>query len=178
MNSDDTIRTRAALATLDASLNGMDASLARLHAMARTPRPAAAVIVVDDNAPYAEGIAALLRTRLGIEVVVVTDPHKAHAQLTSRVWSLALLDLHLGSPDVNGIDLLRALPRSTPVILVSGVLPNELDTIARRERADAHFAKPHEDIGAVIECARGLLGRRSPPTPATTFQPLPPRAPR
>ncbi len=142
-----------ARADLDAALSRLRTQVARLMDP-RAPRtmrseritrrhPRADVLLVEDD-PFAGELGAYLRAHLdgGATVRVVQRAEEALQLAGSGTWGVAVLDLHLGHARITGLDVLAALPASTPVVLVTGVTPNELPQIAREARVDAHLTKP------------------------------------
>ena len=57
-------------------------------------------------------------------------------------WDLAILDLYLGHPRLTGLDILELLPRSTRVILITGVTPDQLPSLSRVTRVESYLTKP------------------------------------
>jgi CheY-like chemotaxis protein len=68
------------------------------------------VLVIDDDAPAAESLAALLWTR-GAAADWAVNAHGAIARLSLKPYSALVLDVYLPGPD--GLELLRTL-RATP----------------------------------------------------------------
>ena len=66
------------------------------------------VLIVDDHADTAALLARVLR-RAGIEAQAVTGGVEALSFMTGRVPALVILDVMM--PDMNGIDVLRAMRR-------------------------------------------------------------------
>ena len=142
-----------ARATVDAALDRLDAQIARLRnpnaprvmrsERITRPHPSADVLLVDDD-PFAAEQGAYLRAQFpgGATVRVVSRAADALQLAQHGTWRVAVLDLHLGDPRITGLDVLAALPASTRTVLVTGVAPSELPTIARESRVDAHLTKP------------------------------------
>ena len=88
-----------------------------------TRRPAARILVVDDNASVA-GLMSQLLTMRGYEVVVASDANKAEAEVLRQPPDLILSDVRM--PGKSGYDLCRDLKgnpatRLIPFILITGL---------------------------------------------------------
>jgi len=125
--------------------------------------PARRVLVVDDNADAAEGVALVLQF-LGVLTHVVNDGAAALAALDSFRPHLVLLDL--GMPGLDGYDVARwirqrASHAGTRIVALTGW--GDAAERARTVEAgfDAHLVKP-VDIAAL----QALLGRGEAPAPA------------
>ncbi len=103
----------------------------------------ARILVVDDEHLTTE----MLRTFLGImghEAVEVHSGKQMHDRLAYDRFDAVLLDIML--PDVNGIDLCKALrsdptTSALPIIMISAYIPPLLDE-ATRAGADGYLVKP------------------------------------
>lgn len=127
-------------------------------------RRVAAILYVDDHA-LAHLYGDALREALpGCMVSVVTNADEAIAAARSGSWTVAVLDLHLGHPSLTGLDVLAELPTSTRVVLVTGVLPEDLPEVARRAEVDAHLVKPFAP-DALARVVAGLLAQPETATP-------------
>jgi DNA-binding response OmpR family regulator len=87
-----------------------------------TPR----LLLCDDSPVERLALAHYLR-KIGFDVDEAGDGESALAQLKNREVDLLLLDLEM--PDVDGIDILnyvRKHRRALPVILLSGLSPDEI----------------------------------------------------
>ncbi len=124
--------------------------------------PARRVLVVDDNADAAEGVALVLQF-LGMQTHVVNDGAAALSALDSFRPHLVLLDL--GMPGLDGYDVARWMRQrdshaGTRIVALTG-----WGDAAERARTlesgfDAHLVKP-VDIAAL----EALLGRSEAPAP-------------
>ena len=157
----------AALARLRTQLDALKNRAPRILRSERTtnPHPRADVLLVDDD-PFAREQGAHLRELLGDGATVRVAQCAADAlDLAHRgTWRVAVLDLHLGDPRITGLDVLAALPASTRVVLVTGVAPADLPSIAREARVDAHLSKPFPP-DALARVVAGLLARDGVATP-------------
>lgn len=100
------------------------------------------ILLVEDDAPLARGIAMALDTA-GREVVIAASAQEARAAMAARRFALVLLDINL--PDGNGLGLLRALRDAgdtTPVILLTAN-DLEMDEVVGLEAgANDYITKP------------------------------------
>jgi two-component system, cell cycle sensor histidine kinase and response regulator CckA len=81
------------------------------------------VLVVDDEAMIRGVASALLRRRLGFEVITASDGPEALEIFTERKDEISLVMLDLGMPGMSGwqtLPALRGLRLDIPVILSSG----------------------------------------------------------
>ncbi len=105
-------------------------------------RPAARILIVDDERDFAESLADILLSR-GYEVRITPGPEEARA--AAREWEadLALLDLRLGR--ANGVDLipdLRAIRPSLISLMLTGYADTEAAIIALQRGAYDFLRKP------------------------------------
>ncbi len=126
------------------------------------------ILLVEDNRALAEGLSTLLRGS-GYAVDVVSDGASAHAVAAAESFDLVILDLNL--PEMDGLDVLRAMRarqnRAAVLILTARGTPEErikgLDL-----GADDYLIKPF-DIGEFEARVRVLLRRQAgcaPPSSA------------
>lgn len=115
------------------------------------------LLVVDDNADSANGLARLLRRR-GYLVDVVYDGESALAHALATPPAALLLDI--GLPGIDGYETLRRLrlqagsTRAAPVcIALTGYGQEEDFHRSRASGFDAHFIKP-VDIASLLACLR------------------------
>ena len=126
----------------------------------RTPT----VLYVDDD-PFTRERAALLREALpDCMVHVASTADDAMRAAREGTWTVAVLDLHLGHPQLTGLDVLAALPTTTRVVLVTGVAKSDLSELARRVEVDAHLVKPFAP-DALARVVAGLLAQPETATP-------------
>ena len=117
----------------------------------------ASVLVVEDDAPLRETLAATLGT-LGGEVHTAATLSEAIREVTKRPVELVLLDI--GLPDGDGTELLKRLRAATdvPVIVLSGRTDEE-DKIAILDAgADDFLIKPCS-AAELLARVRGLMRR-------------------
>ncbi|RVO58805.1 response regulator transcription factor [Sinorhizobium meliloti] len=118
------------------------------------------ILLVEDNRALAEGLSTLLRGS-GYAVDVVSDGASAHAVAAAESFDLVILDLNL--PEMDGLDVLRAMRarqnRAAVLILTARGTPEErvkgLDL-----GADDYLIKPF-DIGEFEARVRVLLRRQA-----------------
>lgn len=118
------------------------------------------ILLVEDNESLAEGLSALLR-QTGYAVDVVHDGASAEALAMAESFDLVILDLNL--PQMDGLDVLRAMRgrrnAAAVMILTARGAPDErvkgLDL-----GADDYLIKPF-DIGEFEARVRSLLRRQA-----------------
>lgn len=94
------------------------------------------VLVVDDEVGDCDLIGQLLRRIQGVVVVCTHTFTEARKAIGQQDFAVVLLDMHL--PDGNGWELARLVPRTSAVVLMSGVVPpDELEMVRDRTRAQA-----------------------------------------
>ena len=125
--------------------------------------PARRVLVVDDNADAAEGVALVLQF-LGVQTHVVNDGAAALAALDSFRPHLVLLDL--GMPGLDGYDVARWIRQrdshaGTRIVALTGWGDSAERARTMEAGFDAHLVKP-VDFAAL----QALLGRGETPAPA------------
>jgi len=104
--------------------------------------PAKHILVVEDDSDIAE----LLRLNLadeGYGVEVATNGESALARLPARPWDAVILDLML--PGMDGMEVcrrIRALPRYTPIIIVSAKSAETERILGLEQGADDYITKP------------------------------------
>jgi CheY-like chemotaxis protein len=130
----------------------------------RRSRRTPAILYVDDD-PFTRFSGQMLREAFpGCMVSVVTTAEEAMRAARAEAWTIAVLDLHLGHPNLTGLDVLADLPTTTRVVLVTGVAKSELSEIARRVEVDAHLEKPFSPE-ALFRVVAGLLAQPETVTP-------------
>lgn len=121
------------------------------------PRPTgrATVLVVDDDPAIGRTLRLNLRAR-GYEVEVVTDGRAALQVVAARPPDLAILDL--GLPDVDGIQVLARLRRTSdiPLLVLSARYGSETKVQALDLGADDYLTKPF-DINELLARIRVAL---------------------
>jgi len=118
------------------------------------------ILVAEDNRTLADGLAAVLRTA-GYAVDVVNDGISADAAASNTDFDLVILDLNL--PEMDGLDVLRALRRrrSTSSVLVltaRGAMDQRVRGLDLG--ADDYMSKPF-DVPELEARVRMLLRRRA-----------------
>jgi DNA-binding NtrC family response regulator len=118
------------------------------------------VLVVDDD----ERIRQLLMdtlSALGYNTIGAPDGNEALSILKKRNIDLVIADIRM--PQMNGIDLLKAIKNSQPalpVLIITGYDYNYAMDQAMEAGADGFLAKPFR-IGKIEELMRNVLGKRS-----------------
>lgn len=118
------------------------------------------ILVAEDNKTLADGLSAVLRTA-GYAVDVVHDGVSADAAASNTDFDLVILDLNL--PEMDGLDVLRALRRrrSTSSVLVltaRGAMDQRVRGLDLG--ADDYMSKPF-DVPELEARVRVLLRRRA-----------------
>ena len=108
--------------------------------------PGRRVLVVDDQAHFSDLVVRLL-TPEGLSVDVATDGETALRAIAGTSPDIVLLDI--GLPDIDGIDLCRAIKRSVntclvPVVLLTGHSDREHRLAGIDAGADDFIAKPFD----------------------------------
>jgi CheY-like chemotaxis protein len=139
---------------------------------AAEPRPAAAplvpgatarVLLVDDHDLVRRGVADLLRTAGGLEVVgEASDGEEALALAVSLAPDLVLMDVEL--PRLDGIEAARRILRVLPSTRVLGLSLADPDDARRRMLAAgaAGFVAKDEPPEALLAAIAGALGGTAP----------------
>ncbi len=115
------------------------------------------ILVIEDDDNTAEVIRILLRD-VGFRPVTVDCGQDAIHELSSSTPDLILLDLNL--PDMNGLEILRAVRMNSfvPVIVLSGYGKDRDRVVALEAGADDYMAKPFSPE-ELIARVRALLRR-------------------
>ena len=127
--------------------------------------PEATVLVVDDEASFAEALSVGLK-REGFRVHVASDGAEALALFDALQPDLVLLDLML--PGLSGIEVCRQLrtKSSVPIVMVTAK-DAEIDTVVGLEvGADDYVTKPYR-IRELVARMRAVL-RRAPANESAT----------
>lgn len=138
------------------ALAGLSAQIAATLAPA-APR----VLLVEDDPDVGELLAESLRSAFAgcgrpLYLRLVADAVDACEAARRESWAAAVVDLPLGHARLSGLDVVAALSSWTPVVLVSGTVPEALPALAGRVRASAHFEKP-VDLARLAACVGDLL---------------------
>jgi DNA-binding NarL/FixJ family response regulator len=116
------------------------------------------VVLADDHPVYRSGLAGLLETTEGLEVVGEADDGKGALELVAlHEPDVLLLDLEM--PEVDGFDVLRALADSAVAVLVL-TMHGDDDSVFEAMKAGARgfvskSASPREVLDAVRVVADG-----------------------
>jgi DNA-binding NtrC family response regulator len=124
--------------------------------MADSPR----ILLLDDDPALLECLSEMLRLRLpAVGVEACEAPAEAMDRLYSTDYQLVISDLKM--PSMDGLAVLRmvkAVRPSMPVLLITGVIPDEdVTALARRHGAIDLVSKPLER-NAFIETITRILG--------------------
>ncbi|HEX2164991.1 MAG TPA: NAD(+) synthase, partial [Thermoanaerobaculia bacterium] len=120
---------------------------------------AARILVVEDEAAIAEGLALNLGLK-GYDVGVAGDGRKALEKLEAEDWDLVLLDVRL--PEVDGFEVcqrLRARGDFTPVLMLTARTQPDDVVYGLKLGADDYVTKPF-DLAELLARVEGLLRRR------------------
>ncbi len=118
------------------------------------------ILVVDDDATIARTLRINLRAR-GYDVVIMTDGRGALAAFAEQRPDLVVLDL--GLPDLDGVEVLRRIRRTsaTPVIVLTARHDSDDKVEALDEGADDYVTKPFgiDELLARVRVALRRTGR-------------------
>lgn len=122
------------------------------------------IIVLEDDAEFAELVAALL-TNQGHEVWTTDDPRRGLKRIRSADPDLVILDLTL--PGMDGLEICRRLKESPatrpiPILILTARTSKHMQRIAARYRADHYMTKPLEDVEEFLRWVAALLRRKVP----------------
>lgn len=149
-----------------------------LERRAERPAGAAAVLVVDDSVSVCRAIERMLMPR-GHRVVVLNSGEEALATLADERFDLVICDVVL--PDVEGLAICRFVRESPAhagiaVLLISGLVTDEVRRQAAAAGADALLAKPFRGdalVGRVDELLAGTAGGAAGPARVAESRPAP-----
>ncbi len=117
------------------------------------------VLVVDDD-PTARRMLDVRMRALACRVTMAANAQEALAALAREVPAVIVLDVRL--PDMDGLDVLRAIHEhdpTLPVVLVTAHGSADIRAAAVQERAIAYFEKPFDPRRLEL-VVRGVLERR------------------
>ena len=100
------------------------------------------VLIVDDEANIRRTLTVCLESR-GHQITAVTNSRDAIAEVESRVFDLAFLDIRLGTE--NGLDLIRSLLNISPwlkIIVITAYASIDTAVEAMKRGADDYIPKP------------------------------------
>ncbi len=125
------------------------------------------VLVVDDDPTILRTLRINLRAR-GLDVVAVATGQAALASVAEEAPDLVVLDL--GLPDLDGVEVLRALRRTStvPVVVLSARHESDDKVEALDEGADDYVTKPFgmDELMARVRAAIRRAGTDLPQMPA------------
>ena len=130
------------VSTIPAMLPGERIRPDNRNGQVSTGKPRARILVVDDEKPMADVLAAYLTTAGYSSSAVYSAAEGLHA-LEQQQYDLVIADLMLS--DMSGIDLLEALrerSKKVRVIIMTGYATIESGTEAIRKGADDYISKP------------------------------------
>jgi DNA-binding NtrC family response regulator len=113
------------------------------------------IMLVDDNAYLLECMERIL-SALGYAVSTYDDPQDAVQAYCRTGFDLVITDMKM--PEMNGLELLRALRRHNPeaiVLVVTGCDDSLLLEEAEKSGAYTLFKKP-VDLEVLIDCLRNI----------------------
>jgi len=121
--------------------------------------PASNILLIHHNRP---GLAArkCVLEEIGYCVTAVSNPHDGLEQFAKSKFDLVITDFRM--PHMNGDELireLRDLRRSTPVILISGVV-DALGLNEENTGADVVIAKSNVEVNHMIRAVNRLLRKK------------------
>lgn len=104
------------------------------------------LLIVDDEREVQHFFSYLLRTK-DIELFFAANAAQVQAQLTTRTYDAALIDIRL--PDINGLDILKTIKEQMPacrVVIMTGYSTVKSALEAIRLGADDYIEKPFDNI--------------------------------
>ena len=113
------------------------------------------ILVVDDDAASGELLAEIFAAQ-GWNTHAAHTPQRAREFADEQKFDLVVSDINLEA-DENGLDLLRSLRETCPVILVTGFGSLEMAIEATREGAYDFISKPFK-VEEVVAAARRAMG--------------------
>lgn len=132
----------------------------RLEIVKFREEPEMQVLLVEPNPACARALTALLSTA-GFDFV--TAPQAEDALELARNYNFSLVLTELNLPDMQGLDLLKALhgaASATPLIVLSSLSSPEAKIAALTSGADDYVCKPYH-AGELIARLRSLVRRSS-----------------
>lgn len=131
------------------------------------------ILIIDDDAPSRESLAATLSIE-GFDVVTAVNGEEAIPLVLSAQPSLILLDMQLA--DSQGLSVFRSISTISPVpVIMVTARHDELDAVLALEAGAAdHITKPPRprELTARIRAVLRRVGHQPPPmgaTPVTTY---------
>ncbi|HYN24324.1 MAG TPA: response regulator, partial [Pyrinomonadaceae bacterium] len=117
-------------------------------------------LLLADDSITIQKVVALTFADEGVEVVTVSDGHKAIEQLQGITPDIVLADVFM--PEVNGYEVCRYIKQNAklkhiPVMLLVGSFEPFDEAEARRVGADDILTKPFQSIRRLIDKVGGLV---------------------
>jgi len=130
--------------------------------------PATRVLIVEDDPELRRALALNLTAR-GYAVVTAADGTTALNEAASAVPDVVVLDL--GLPDLDGMDIIRALRAysRTPIVVLSGRSESGDKVSALDSGADDYVTKPF-DIHELVARLRAATRRAVPEEPGSSIK--------
>jgi DNA-binding response OmpR family regulator len=121
------------------------------------------VLIVDDEEPIRFALREYL-VRKGLQVTCAGEVEEAEALLSTRQYSVAIVDLRLsgsyGSEGLDIISLLREKSPETRTVLLSANMTKEAEKAAEEMGVDVVLSKPIP-LSGVAEIVFGLINSQS-----------------
>lgn len=139
------------------------------------------VALLDDHEFILKGLASHLRQAAGLTVVGSHSCSRAfRAMLAETPVDVALVDYSLGTDDLDGVALVKALRAHHPqlrILVVSGHAEAVTVRMLLREGADGFFAKSQDANGMVEAITRVMSGETYLPPSLGAISPAKPPSP-
>jgi CheY-like chemotaxis protein len=115
-------------------------------------------LVVDDD-PVSRRMVTAVLERAGLDVVESTDGCEAWVELTDTPFDIVITDREM--PEMDGLELIRTMRRSTvvaavPIVMLTASPRDARGTEANREGASAFLTKPVSSR-ELVDTVRALL---------------------
>jgi DNA-binding response OmpR family regulator len=124
------------------------------------------ILIVDDESLIRHSLSAALRQD-NIQVKAVPCGNDALGEIDAAFYDLCFLDVNL--PDINGLDLMKAIRKSSPatkIVIMTASVIDELDMVQSiQANANLFLAKPF-DLDHVKPFVDRIMGETSPLRPA------------
>ena len=115
------------------------------------------VLIIDDEKSIARALMLKLQKE-GFKIDVAFSGKEALPLLTSRKYSLVLLDLIM--PDVDGFKILEILKESkndTPVVILSNLGDTEYEKRSKDLGADGFYVKSDTSLEKIVKIAKSFI---------------------
>jgi DNA-binding response OmpR family regulator len=116
------------------------------------------ILIVDDEEYILTGLRDNLASKTSYRVVTASSGARALDILSSEEIDLIIVDINM--PEIDGKRILEAVKEiepDTPVIIITGVHVDEVETLASEWGADDYLTKPIE-IDHLLATIRKVLG--------------------